>query len=330
MMSNLPKQVQEAADEAERLEKSLQAPEADAAPAPDAPEHVEATQPPAPAPTPVKVTELPKPDDASWQQRYLTLQGMYNAEIPRMNQRIQDLSGQLQDALARVNAPKETPKAPDAPKPKQGTDKDVETFGGDLIDLIKRQAADIVQVERDKMQADMQKLQSENAELKSQMGTVVEKQGQGTRVIYLGELAKQVPDWEVLNVSPEFLGWLAEVDPLSGVARQAYLNNAWEQFDVNRTANLFNAWKKATGVSPTAVTQQTTQQELARQVAPGTSKSSAPPSPDNASERIWTTKQIETFYTDVTKGLYSDPKKKAEAAKIEAEIDAAVATGRVR
>ena len=329
MMSNLPKQVQEAADEAERLAQSLQPPEGDAAPAPDAIEPVEATQTPAPAATPPKVTELPKPDDASWQQRYSTLQGMYNAEVPRMQQQLRDLSLQLQDAVARLaNAPKETPKPASQPTPKLGTDKDVETFGGDLIDLIRRQSADLVQAERDRVQVDMQKLQSENTDLKKQMGNVVERQGQSTRVVYLGELAKQVPDWEALNTDQAFLGWLAEVDPLSGIARQAYLNNAWEQFDVNRTAALFNAWKQATGHSTTAP-KQTPQQELARQVAPGTSKSSAPASPSNPSERIWTTKQIETFYTDVTKGLYAGAKKD-EAARIEAEIDAAVATGRVR
>lgn len=330
MTSNLPRQVQDAADEAERLEKSLQPPEGDAeTPAPDAPTQVEATQTPEPAPTPPKVTEIPRPDEASWQQRYQTLQGMYNAEVPRMSQQIRDLNGQLQETLARLNAPKEIPKTPATPAPRQGTDKDVEVFGGDLIDLIKRQAADIVQVERDKMQVDMQQLQGENAELKKQLGTVVERQGQGSRIAYIKDLAQQVPDWEALNVAPEFLSWLAESDPLSGLTRQTYLNHAWETLDAGRTANLFNAWKQANGVSPPSQPKPTPQQELARQVAPGTSKSSAPPNPENASERIWTRAQIEKFYTDVTKGLYTG-KKQDEAARIEAEIDAAVATGRIR
>lgn len=327
-MSNLPRQVQEAADEAARLETLLQ-PEGEAEPAPEesAPERAEALAPKAPAPA--KVREPPKADDASWQQRYQTLQGMYNAEVPRMQQQIRDLSTQLQDTQARLNAPKETPK-PAAPASRQGTEKDVETFGGDLIDLIKRQAADIVQVERDKMQADMGKLQTENAELKKQVGVVAQQQGEGVRYAYLQEVAKQVPDWEALNVDPGFLGWLAEVDPLSGLARQAYMNHAYEKFDVQRTANLFLTWKKANGKTLQQPTKQTAAQELARQVAPGTSKSSTPQVSGAASERIWTRQEIETFYTDVTKGLYNLGGKKDEAARIEAEIDAAVATGRIR
>jgi hypothetical protein len=139
------------------------------------------------------------------------------------------------------------------------------------------------------------------------------------------ELAKQVPDYEAVNVDPDFLSWLGEVDPLSGAPRQAYLNQAFESFDAARTATLFNTWKQAAG--RVEQPKQQAKQELQRQVAPGTSRSSAGQSA-NPGERVWTAAEIQQYYTDVAKGVYRG--KADEAARIESEIDAAVAMGRVR
>jgi hypothetical protein len=136
-------------------------------------------------------------------------------------------------------------------------------------------------------------------------------------------LAQAVPDYEALNVDNDFLEWLKQVDPLSGISKQVYLNAAFEQMDAQRTANLFNAFKEAAGK-----TQQTARPdpkaELQRQVAPGTSKADVPSSSTNT--KIWAMREIEQFFTDVSKGKYT----RDEAAKIEAEIDAAVAAGRLK
>lgn len=313
MSSNIPHQVQAAAEEAARLEQTLQG-DPQEAPVVEAP-------PPAPPPSPPKVVESTQPPE-DWRQRYLTLQGMFNAEVPRLNARLKDLEGQLQ---ARVPEPPTPPVAAFAPE--RVTPKDVEVFGGDLIDLIKRQSTDIVDKERAAVSAELLKVQRENAEFKKQLGGVVEKQGLSQRQVYLSDLTRAVPDAESLNVDARFLNWLAEIDPLSGVARQAYLNNAWEAFDAPRTANLFNAFKQAQGLIPQPNPLPDVQEELRRQVQPVTS-GAAETVPDTHSERIWSKAQIERFYTDVTKGVYAT--KGAEAKRLEAEIDLAVASGRVR
>jgi hypothetical protein len=333
MSSNIPRQVQEAADEAERLEKTLQPNEP--AVDPDPPLSGTPEQPPvsqAPAPPAPAVVEPIKPEE-DWRQRYLSLQGMFNAEVPRLNAQLKDQAAQLATLQQQLAHPHAQP-APttQTPKTKLVTDKDVEVFGGDLIDLIKRQSADIVQVERDRMGGEIKSLQAENAELKKQLGGVVEKQGLSARQTYMNDLAREIPDWEALNVDPELLKWMDEVDPLSGLKRQMYLNNAFEQFDVQRTANLFKAFKQAHGrvapADPAADRAQIAQQELARQVAPGTAKGSAPAGSEAASDRIYTRAQVERFYTDVTKGLYAGKEK--EMNRIETEIDQAMASGRVR
>ena len=320
-MSNLPKQVQAQADQLAELEKALAeptTPEAEQAVAP-----VEGQTPTEPVIEPVKPE--PKSSEETWQKRYQTLQGMFNAEVPRLNTQVKDLKDQLATALAKLELMTKAPAEPAKPAAPLVTEKDVEAFGGDLIDLVRRQAAEVFQQEKREMQSELQKLQGENVELKNQLGGVTERQGATDRRSYFAELAKAVPDYEAVNVDPEFLSWLAEADPLSGQPRQAFLTQAFNTLDVAHTASLFQMWKKEAGrvVQP----KQEVRQELQRQVAPGTSKSSAGQSA-NAGERSWSAAEIQQFYTDVAKGVYRG--KADEAAKIESEIDAAVAMGRVR
>lgn len=319
-MSNLPKQVQAQADELAEFEKSLI--EATPPEPPAEPKPAEEVTPADPAPAPVK--QEPKADE-TWQKRYQTLQGMFNAEVPRLNAQVKELKDQLAQAISKLEAASKAPAEPAKPTSPLVTEKDVEAFGGDLIDLVKRQAAEVFQQEKREMESELSKLRTENADLKGQLTGVTEKQGANDRRAYFVELARLVPDYEAVNVDPDFLNWLAEVDPLSGMPRQAFLNQAFETFNPEHTAKLFNAWKQAHGqVDPP---KQQVKQQLERQVAPGTSKSSAGAAP-NAGERVWSAADIQQFYTDVAKGVYRG--RADEAARIESEIDAAVASGRVR
>jgi hypothetical protein len=324
-MSKLPKAVQDLAEQADRMTEQMlgdQAAESD--PQEPSARTAEVSQPPA-EPSVSSVDESSKSDQETWQKRYLTLQGMFNAEVPRLNSQVKELSSQLEAALASIESVKAA-KPQTEPPTKLVTEKDVEAFGGELIDLVRRQAEDVFVSERAQLKAEIASLRSDNAILQKQLGGVAEKQGANDRRSYFGELKRLVPDYEQVNVDNGFIAWLAEVDPMSGVARQAYLNNAYEQFDVTRTATLFNTWKQATGRGA-AQTGRQPQQELQRQVQPGSSKASVQPA-SSANERTWTQRDIEAFYTAVAKGQYSGMRD--EAARIESEIDAAVAAGRVR
>lgn len=301
-MSNLPMQVQRQAEEVAELDKMFEGTpqeQSDAEPA-------EAVQEPVPAPP-----EKPKQDEETWQKRYQTLQGMFNAEVPRLNSQVKELQQQLQAVLAKSQEPAKAPE----PQQKLVTEKDVEAYGGELLDVIKRQAVEAVQ-------ADLAKLQAENAELRKQLGGVAEKQGHVDRRAYFAELAAAVPDYEALNTDQGFLAWLSEVDPVSGLNRQTFLNAAYENLDAQRTAAVFSTYKQTLAKAPISQAAQ----ELQRQVAPGTSRASSPTTQPTGADKIWSMAEIERFYVDVSKGKYE----RDEATRIEAEIDAAVAAGRLR
>ena len=314
---SLPTRVQAQLDEADRLEALLtqQTPPEETPPPTEDVKEQPATEPP-PAPKP----QADEPSDDAWQKRYKTLQGKYNAEIPRFSQQIQELTNKLAEAQAKIS---ELVKAPAAKAPTKSlvTDKDIEAIGGDLVDLVKRQAQEVA----DQMASEqLARLAEENKALRSQLTGVAERQTTNDRERYFTRLGELVPDYEELNTDSGFNGWLAEIDPISGIVRQEHFNSAYHNFDVPRTATLFNAYKSLT--APTPAPARTGNRNLERQVTPGTSKVTGPTEaqPDT---RIWKQGEIAQFYADITKGLYKG--RDADQARIEAQIDQAVAEGRV-
>lgn len=317
-------QQQRQAEEIARIEADIAA--ANAQPAePEAPE----PETPEPLGTPPETQPVyvapPQPADDTWRQRYLTLEGKYKAEVPRLHAEVRELKASLETAIAKMSAAP-APEKPAPAKSKLVTDKDAETFGSDLIDLIKRQAQELVSEREVALNEVVKELRAENASLKANVTSVTKTQEATAQEAYVAQLTALVPDWETVNRDQGFLTWLEGQDPLSGLARQALIDNAYQQLDAKRTAVIFNAWKGLQPAQPPAPPQP--KPEVQRQVTPGKSKQ-VPASPaSDASGKIWSHAEIENFYRDVRAGLYVG--KAAEVAQVEAEIDLAVSTGRIR
>lgn len=318
---SLPRQVQAELDAADAIMQGLQ-PAADTQVTEPAPE----PEPePEPQPEPHMVEAAPPPekqktdDEETWERRYKTLQGMFNAETLRSKTAIGELEAKLDAALRKVADAKV--EAPKAKAQSLVTDKDVENYGDDLVDLIKRQSTEVA---RSELGSKLSLLEEENAQLRERMDKVAQLQGDSARDKYFSNLGQLVPDFETLNVDQGFMGWLAEMDSISGVPRQDHLNHAFNSFDVNRTAALFNSYKELAGVTPPT---KQVPRELQRQVSPGTSKASTSTTPIGRN-KVWSMAEIEGHYREVTRGTYKG--NEAEAARIEAEIDLATQEGRLR
>lgn len=324
-MSSLPKQVQRQAEEVEALEQALyeQEPGAEAENPEGEPEQVneqpapEAVEPPV-EPEAAK-PEAPQTDEETWERRYKTLDGKYKAEVPRLFAEVKGLRSELEAARDQIDVLTRPKAAPEAQQ-KLVTDEDVETFGSDLVDLIDRKAREVA---AQMVGSEMDELRAENSQLREQLSGVTERQSSNDRRSFFTDLERLVPDYEAVNVDEGFIEWLSEVDPLSGVTKQDYLNNAYASFDVHRTAALFNTYKQLTAPAPVLHRSP----NLERQVAPGTSKvSTTTPAP--AATRIWSSNEIENFYRQVAQGKFKG--NEGEQVRIEAEIDLAVAQGRIR
>lgn len=263
--------------------------------------------------------------EETFEQKYRTLQGMYNAEVPRLHAERRELSNRVQQLEQLISAMNAKPAQSQAPAQKLITDQDVEDYG-DSIEVMRK-------VFREEMASKDAELNELKQLVRQVQGTVVPQVHQlsqnyavSNEQRFWADLQTAVPDWQDINADKGFQAWLLEVDPLTGIPRQTYLDDAQRNLDARRVANFFSAWKGATGV-PDARTPRETQaaSELERQVAPGKSRSGG--AKLQGEPKTYTTDDIRQFFAEVQKGKYKG--KEAERDRIERDIFAAQREGRI-
>lgn len=356
-MNALPKAVQKQVEEANRLAEqlskdrlSLVTPQPGAPPDPNqgtppAAADPSAGTPPADGAQPAASATPPAPAADGWEQRYKVLQGKYNAEVPRLQRQVQDLSSTLEQlkaqgvatqgmlaalAQGRVAAPGGQSQTPVAPV-KLVKDEEVKEFGEDLTDFIKRVAQEAV------LPAVEQKLQPVQQQVAEVRGQSEEDRRMALKAAHerlLATLDREIPDWRQQNNDPGFLDWLSQADPYSGAARRDLLGKAYDGFDAPRIIAIFKGYRAehavVTPTPPAAAPAQpdASQRKLEEFTAPGTPKAGAAGAPNGAGKRTWTQAEIKQFYDDAAAGKFRNNKQRRD--EIEREIHAAVREGRVR
>lgn len=320
----LPASVQAQLDRAEQIEQEMASP-----PAPDPTPDPPAEEPPAPEPDPPPAPPAPPPED--FEQKYRSLKGKYDREVPALQAQVTQLTGQVSELTAKLNdasKPADTPKPAVAPAPKLVTDKDIDNFGPDLIDLIGRKAREIAAEQTGEIVGELQTLRAENAALKAKVEGAEQTVAKTSFETFIGKLRERIPDLDEVNATQSFLDWCMGEDELRGGQRQQILAAAMEAQDVQRVVNFVNAWRATQSPPPAPASAPAkdpkVEAEFRSQVAPGSSKT--PPSPPPA-PKVWKAAEINAFYADVTRGKYRG--RDAEFNAIEAEINQAIAEGRV-
>lgn len=310
-------------------------PEADPPPvAADTPQVVTppaADTPPVVPPTPVVVPTPPVAEN--WEQRYRTLQGKYDSEIPGLRAQVNSLERVIAAIQPREPAPAATP-APTTTTVVEVPAEDVTEYGEDLIKKTRNWA-------RAELQHEINAQAAEIAELKKKFGTVETSQAQITQ-----QTAKQTvfdgmdkdpllgSTWRVTNNEPAFLDWLKLPDPLSGQQRHQMLTSAFLAGSYPRVAAFFKAYaQEHTGSQmPAAPAPHTPQPgaggpSLEDLAMPGRGTGQAATGAP-ADKRIWTSSSIAAFYRDVQKGVFAG--RDVEKARLEQDIFSAASEGRVR
>ena len=331
-MTNLPQALQRQLDEAEALEKALtqqQETETPEVPPQDAVDPEAETTSTKAEPTPEAQTpeenqlkaKPGKEEDADyWRARATSMYGINQTQA----QQLHEMRNQVSHLTTEIANLKAKPAEPEKVDPLV-TDKDVETFGSDLIDLQERVAKKALSEARAEFKGIVDKQAEYIKQLEAKVGVVDQQVSANAQERFYDALAKQVPDWETVNGDQRFLEWLGETDQMSGVSRQAYLDDAANRMDLPRVVAIFNAFKQivAPATAPQAKVSQNRKEELERQVAPSKSKAS---SPTDSGKRIWTKAEFERAMDPrYTKHLSAD-----ESTQLEAELDLAVAEGRVQ
>lgn len=315
----LPRQVEAQLRELEALEKQLTEAQ-NPAPADPAPTPAEPPQDPQPAPAePKPVEPTPTPTEPvvaeeTWQQKYKTLKGMYDAEVPRLHADLRDLKAQV-DNLRKASETKPVEPAKPKAAEKLVTDADVEAFGSDLIEVQRKVAREVAAEFRGELDA----MRAENEKLREQLTST------GTQVSeasFEQRLYRMVPDFETVNADPKWIAWLNEVDPLLRAPRSTVAQQAFNRGDAEGVAHYVALFKQnSKPVEPTA----DKTDELERQIQPNRSAVSTPPTSQKG--KVYTNADIEKMFRKATDlGIKG---RSDEAKKLEAEIDAAFMEGRV-
>ena len=263
--------------------------------------------------------------DETFEQKYKTLQGMYNAEIPRLNSQLQEMTQrgqQMEQLIATMQAtPAPTPE-PTPPPVSLLTEDEVEEYG-ESIDIMRKVSQEIAgkyEQQLTDMQAKIDQLQGTVMPRVEQLAS---QQAHSAEQSFWSDLANIVPDWQSINESEDFKTWLLEVDPLSGLTRQTYLDDAQRNLDVKRVASFFTSWQSATGAVPAQPNRPAS--ELEKQVSPGKGRSGA--AAKTSETKTYTPQDITKFFEKVRTGGFEGKEKERDA--IERDIFAAQSEGRI-
>ena len=323
----LPKQVQDQLKELEKIEQQLAqnkvTPPADPAENKD-PEPAPAEPPkdPEPAPTdPAPVEKTPEAPaeppvaEETWQQKYRTLKGMYDAEVPRLHAQVKELNARMEQLQRDLQAPKTETKPQTSEK--LVTDADVEAFGSDLIEVQRKVAREVAQ----EFRAELEALKAENTDLRKQIGET------GTKVVeasFEQRLHRMVPDFEAINADVRWIDWLNEMDPMLRAPRKVVAQEAFNRGDAEAVAYYIGMFKQSIA-APVSEPTPTKNKELERQVQPSRSSTASATVPQKG--KTYSSSQIQAMFQKAA--LLGGQGKHDEARQLEAEIDAAYMEGRV-
>lgn len=315
----LPRAIRVQAEQARQIEEQLMAPAPAPAPVPDP----AAEQTPAPAPAessapPSDELVTLRAENERLKQRDRTAEGMVRADMARLREQVEQQSKVIQS----MNDQLQTAKQALEKKAQEGTtlDKqDIEAFGTELVEMVRRQAVGIVQqTAREQLGDVMQRV----ASLEEAIGGVRQEVAVTAEQQFIRDMDTSVSNWRVVNEDPKFIAWLAEIDPVYGVPRQHALHRAHAQLDGPRAATIFKTYL-ATLPAPKPAAKD----ELQTQVSPSRTGAADTPAPE---QKVYRLADYEQLQTNLARAIRrGDHAEVARLQKEEVAYDNAVAEGRL-
>ena len=315
----MPKQVQAQIAEIEAYEKALEAQQNPHTEELDTETEVVAevaasTKPEKAKPADTSPTDV---EEETFKQKYKTLTGKYDAEVPRLHQQVREMTEVTKQLQAQLQALKVEPTKPKE-KVSLVTDADRAEFGEELLDVQRRVAREVSEEYSGRLEqqdAVIQKLQDDLAATGSQVGEVGFSQ----------RLNIAVPDFPQIDNDERWVSWLNEHDPMLRGPRRVQAQQAFDAGDVEAIAHYVSLWKETLAAPADA---RPNQAELEKQVAPNRSANSVRTQSTAQNSKVYSPRDADRAWEKVrtlnTRGQY------AEAEKLEADLTVAYMEGRVR
>jgi len=325
---SLPKHIQDGLDKAKELQENLAKKKTgeEKPPAPDSPEaqiykedsgvvqdvdldNEEETPASPEEPKEEEKKEVSKEEDfAYWKQKYNTLKGMYDAEVPRYTAQIRELKRDLQDLQSNIESLKQSPVVDQ--KVGDINPDDFEEYGEDMKKLVQQVSS---------LMRNVNKLQDENTKLKKEVTSVAKASHDMSYNDFLKQVRQQVPQFNEQDVDPEFLQWID--------SRNIDLNKVAKDRNVKKAVEIYSDYAKLSGKYQTDPPKEeevdrSKSDRVKQQVAPPRSR----PAPvEEKGKKQWTRADVDQVYKDIIKGKYTEQ----EAFKLKQQIFKAQSDGRI-
>lgn len=268
--------------------------------------------------------QTPPQDDGSFQAKYSTLKGKYDAEVPRLRGQITQLVSEIDSLKAAMQSARtahpDTGHQPGAATPDTGRQPGDGNTGKHAAasfdpEKFKEYGDDFVQLVEE-----VNRLKTENKQLKGAVNQVESTQKATTYKDFRAQLTGRVPDLETLNSDPGFLQYLGQVHPFTNRPLIESLREAESELDVERAVSFFDEFKKTLDSPKPPAPSSTPKPPISPR--PGQTAIELP-----TPGKIYSRADITRFFNDKIKGVYTG--REAEADKIERDIFAAQSQGRI-
>lgn len=262
-----------------------------------------------------------------WEQKYRTLLGKYNAEVPRLTGDVEFLKGQMEAmSLSKASEKSQsdesqsekTSEEPVSDFKKYLTESELEEYDDSILEFQSRLVRGVLEGLLPGL------LESYTSDLQALQESVGVQQSRS----FWDHVEQEYPGAQEINESdPEWVDFLSETDPLTGVSYRDIGAQAVSRGRVDSLVQLLDLFRPRQEA-----------EESDDQVAVPVSRKSGPPVKParnhgervelkEQAKRVFSAKEIQKFFTDVSTGKYRGRDAKREA--LETEIEEAVAEGRV-
>lgn len=231
-----------------------------------------------------------------WRDRYLTLKGKYDAEVPRLASQVKELMEKVSTPATKTEEPVE--------------EDDIETFesvyGEDFVNNLRR----VIDAE----------VQSKLSQVTQKVDTVEDIQRQAATDSFMSYLDEKADGWRDLWEGKDkgFQKFLQQTDPMGLNTYETYLNQFNDNWDADGMSKIFNIYLESKKTKPD------TSKEKDAMIAPSRNKTAQPTT--DSGKQIWTAESIKQFEVDDRRGKYTD----AESQALWADLLAAPSEGRIR
>jgi hypothetical protein len=283
----------------------------------------------------------------NWENRYKALKGRQANEQKRYRETLSEFEARQRELTQKLEQAGRPPLPGELQMPPQLTPQEVQEYGADLIDVIKRAATEAVVPL-------LAPLATEVGHMRARVDVTQSESEKQFLARMHGDMDRRVPGWEEMNRDPNFVAWTKKNDIYSGLNRQELLQKAWFAGDSHRVAAFFQGFlaeeaatdpaaaearQRALGAygghaslasngtgqpAPTAQPQAAPRVTLEQLAAPGRARAAAS---TPAGKPVWTAEGISQFYVDCAKGKFVG--REAERAATELDLMNAQREGRI-